>query len=82
MPKLLTRYDRSICDKQATFFQFRVLESENDALQKEVMEKGELIEHWIRSRPQPSSGACSQKPESTLTVFYYFLAMDTVFVLF
>lgn len=44
-----------------TCVQSKHLEFENESLKKEVLEKSEVIEHWIRARPLTTA---SQKNES------------------
>ena len=42
--------------KSKLFFQLNLLETENCRLRREVDEKSELIEHWIRGRPVGGGG--------------------------
>ena len=53
----------------------RHLEHENECQQREILEKSELIENWIRSRPMPSALG-TQKNESECLLLLHIPVID------
>lgn len=50
------------------------METENASLRKEIHEKSELIEHWIKTRAMPSNNSQNSSPrEGTILTFNVFL---------
>lgn len=55
------------------FLQMNTLEAENISLRREVFEKGELIEHWIRTRKETVT--TSESPKHTVQGSFFLIVV-------